>query len=247
MFKKSKKGYYFWEEFSKIDGFVHGFSTRKFGNMNYKSQDTTQNLELFCDALQIDPGKTIQMKQVHGDTVVWVSSKNKKSLIDNADGLLAWEKGIFLVVTFADCVPVLFLDKDKNIFGIAHAGWKGTYKEIVKTVVEEMVKKGSNRYDIMVGLGPSIRVCCYNVYKDRTDAFKTKFPKMKGIIKIKGGKIFLDLTKIVELQLKDCGILDRNILDSKLCTKDYTLDFYSFRKEGEAESFGLSCGIIGTI
>lgn len=247
MFKKSKKGYYFWEELDTLDGIVHGFSTRKFGDMNWKNQNSIKSLKLFCDKLQIDPSQTVRMEQTHGNSVYWISSKDRNSLINQIDGLLTLEKGVFLVATAADCVPVLFLDKNKSIFGIAHAGWKGVYKEIVKNMLERMTQKGSKRSDIMIGLGPSIRVCCYNVYKDRADVFKTKFSKMNGIIKIKDDKVFLDLIKIIKLQLKSSGILDRNILDSKICTKDTAIDFYSFRKEGGTKSFGLSAGIIGRI
>jgi len=247
MFKKSSKGYYFWEEFARVDGIVHGFSTRKFADMNIKNPKSNSSLGNFLKKMGVGNKSVVKMNQVHGNNVSFISSYNHKEIIDKTDGLIASQKDVFLVVTFADCVPALFLDKNKKFFGIAHAGWKGVYKEIVKTMIEKMVKKGSRRSEIMVGLGPSIRVCCYDVYKDRVDAFKDKFPKMKKIAKIKNGKIFLDLIKIVKLQLKNCGILDRNILDCKLCTKDNILDFYSFRKEGNTKSFGLSSGIIGRI
>lgn len=245
MFKKSKKGYYFWEEFLSVYGIVHGFSTRKFGDMNWKRRDSIKSLGQFCKTLDIDKSKTVRMIQVHGDRVVWISHNDRNKLIDNADGLLTSNKGLFSVVTFADCVPVLFLDKNKKIFGIAHAGWKGVYGEIAKTMVEEMVKKGSKKADIIVGIGPSIRACCYNVNKERAGLFRNKFSKMVGVIANKEDKIFLDLAKIVKLQLKICGILDRNILDCKLCTKDNVSDFYSFREEGGKKSFGLCLGVIG--
>jgi len=245
MFKKSKKGYYFWEEFAKINGVIHGFSTRRFGDMNPKNSRSSKHLGNFLDRLGVDKENIVKMNQVHGNDVCFVSLQDRGNVIAKTDGLVAQEKGVFLTATFADCVPALFLDKNKKFFGIAHAGWRGVYKEIVKTVVEQMVKKGLNRSDIMVGIGPSIKVCCYNINTDREMIFKNKYPKMKKIIEKRDGKIFLNLSGIIKLQLISCGILSENIIDCRMCIKDNILDFFSFREEGGTESFGLCCGVIG--
>ncbi|EKD64739.1 MAG: hypothetical protein ACD_50C00311G0005 [uncultured bacterium] len=245
MFKKSKKGYYFWEELNDFEGLIHGFSTRKFGDVNWKKKNSTKNLKNFCKELKISSGQIVKMEQVHGDSVVWITSKNKKNLIGSKDGLLTSGNGIFLVVTAADCVPVMFIDNDKKIIGIAHAGWKGVYSEIVKRMVDQMVEKGSKKSQIIAAIGPSIKICCYNVYKERASLFKDKFFKMKEITKVKDDKIFLDLPGIVINQLRNEGILQKNILDCGMCTKDNHSDFFSFRKEGGTKSFGLFSGVIG--
>lgn len=246
MFKKSKKGYYFWEEFTKISGIVHGFSMRRFGDMNPKNPCSSQNQGKFLRRLvEIGEKDIVKMNQVHGNNVCFVSFNDRGKEIKKTDGLVSAKKNVFLLATFADCIPVLFLDKDKRIFGIAHAGWRGAYLEIVKEVVETMVKKGSDKSKIMVGIGPSIRVCCYDISKDREMAFKYRFPEMKKIVERRHGKIFLNLSKVIRFQLIDSGVLSKNILDCKLCTKDNALEFYSFRKEHGKSSFGLCAGVIG--
>lgn len=247
MFKKSEKGYYFWEEFERISGIIHGFSTRKFGNMDIKNPRSNFNLNLFCKSLGINKKNIVRMNQVHGDNVFFVSLNDRGKEIEKTDGLLAREKNIFLVATFADCVPVLFLDKYRKNFGIAHVGWKGAYLEIVKEAVEKMVKRGSDASKIMVGIGPSIKACCYDVNSGREMTFRIKFPKMKKIVEKRHGKIFLNLSRIIRLQLMGSGVLSKNILDCKPCTKDDISEFYSFRGEGGTETFGLCSGIIGRI
>ena len=42
------------------------------------------------------------------------------------------------------------------MIGAIHAGWKGAYKGIIKKVIDFLVKKGCNRKDITIAIGPSI-------------------------------------------------------------------------------------------
>lgn len=245
MFKKSDKGYYFWEEFSKL-GVINGFSTRKFGDMNIKNPRSDKYLKIFLGRLGVDEKSIVKMNQVHGNNVSFVSLQDREKIIEQTDGLVSPDKHVFLVATFADCVPVLFLDKDRKIFGIAHVGWKGAYKEIIKVIVAQIVKKGSSPSSIMAGIGPSIRICCYNVDENRAKIFTDKFPK-ESIIKRRDGKVFLDLVEVVLLQVIESGISKKNVLDCGICTKDNISEFYSFRGEHGQNSFGLSAAVIGRI
>jgi len=54
-----------------------------------------------------------------------------------------------------------------------HAGWKGAFKGIVNKVIKFMLKKGCNRKDIIVAIGPSINQKNYNVGTE----FKKKFTR----------------------------------------------------------------------
>lgn len=243
MFKKSDKGYYFWDEFLKL-GIIHGFSTRRFGDISIKNLNS-DSLKKFCDVLGIEEKKIVGMRQVHGN-VVSEASDEFDNIIDSTDGLVSSRKGVFLLGTFADCVPVLFFDKDKKIFGIAHAGWKGAYKEIVKVLISKMIDYGSSAQNILVGLGPSIRVCCYNIGEERKQLFVKKFPKwQKKILQKKDNLTFLDLQTIIKIELLESGILKANIKDCMVCTKDNMSDFYSYRGEKNKDSFGLFAAIIG--
>ena len=31
---------------------------------------------------------------------------------------------------FADCIPLYFYDKEKQVIGLAHSGWRGTCKKM---------------------------------------------------------------------------------------------------------------------
>ena len=53
MFKKSEKGYYFWDGLSSMNGIVHGVSTRHFGSIKNKGKINEINLKNFLNALRI--------------------------------------------------------------------------------------------------------------------------------------------------------------------------------------------------
>ena len=110
-------------------------------------------------------------------------------------------------------MPILIFDKKNKISGAVHAGWKGIYNQIILDVVDKMVRAGSKSEDIIAGIGPCIRVCCYNVEKEREDKFRKKFNHFPVFLNEREDKCFLDLPRIAAEQLKSRGIPAKNIED----------------------------------
>jgi len=160
--------------------------------------------------------------------------------------LVCAQPGIILGVKVADCLPILFYDKEKKIFGIAHAGWKGTLKKIGQLTIKKMKSLGSKPKNILVGIGPHIGSCCYNVSQDRADRFKKEFADLKDMISYKNGTIHLDLLVPTVVQLIKVGVLRDNIEIASNCTSCQNDEFFSFRKN-QAKDFGEILGIIGLI
>ena len=241
MFKKN--GVFYFEKFLAFPQLIHGFSTRQFGSMRPSDSNSEKSREKFLNVLRKNPSKLIRMNQVHGNTVSWVTAQEEGAVIETTDGLLTKGKDMLLGVITADCVPLLLYDSKKGYCGVIHAGWRGVYNEIVQGTIKQMIEKGSESKDIVVGIGPSIRVCCYEVDKGHFEMFTSKFPQWNGFLKEKDGKSFFDLSILVKYQLQSMGIRDDNIEDSKICTADTMEDFYSYRKEGK--KFGEFMGVIG--
>ena len=65
----------------------------------------------------------VSMSQTHSTNIEVV--KNKKLVYNNVDGIFACNKNYALQVKTADCLPIFFIHKHNNIFGVIHAGWKG--------------------------------------------------------------------------------------------------------------------------
>jgi YfiH family protein len=225
--------------FSTIPNLIAGFSTREFGSMRPADPTSEESRKIFLSALSIPTDQTIRMHQIHSNTIHWVTQQDRNTIQDQTDGLLTKDKNTFLIVMVGDCVPLLFFDKKKEYSGVAHAGWRGVLGNIAQNSVQQMVEAGSKPEDILVGIGPCIRSCCYQVDLARIEQFKKKYPKTEYI---RSGN-YLDLPKLIIQQLQNGGIPTENIEDTKICTADNLDRFYSYRKEGE--KFGEFIGVIG--
>ena len=112
-----------------------------------------------------------QPKQVHGKNIVIVTKKTKA--IFEADAVITNERGLFLSVMTADCVPILMYDDKRKVIAAVHSGWRGTDKEIAKFCVYDLVEKFAVAPEnLQIYIGPSIRQCCYEVSFDVTERFK---------------------------------------------------------------------------
>lgn len=235
-----------------LDFVNHGFSTRVGGvsegsynalNLGMKTGDdkekVLENLRLFCGALGIEYEDLVISDQVHNDGVMVVTDKDKgRGYITNPlkeiDALITNEPGIPLMTYYADCVPLFIVDPINKVVALAHAGWPGTVKKIgVKTIRKMTEIYGSRAEDIMVVIGPSIGVCCYEVGAEVVEKFNINFTEAEDFVFPKAnGKFMIDLWMANRIALKEIGVLDRNIISSGLCTGCNLGLLYSHRMEG---------------
>jgi len=239
---------YKFNQFSQYKQLVHGFSTSDFGSLKVKDPEWIKRQVMFAQQLSIDPEKIMRMLQVHSSTIAWVDQHDVGATIENTDGLITKEKNIFLAVSTADCVPILLFDRYKKVVGAIHAGWRGLYSEIIPKAIAEMVMEGSNPADILAGIGPCIRSCCYSIDTKRKELFEEKFKnnvdEPVSYFVACEGKLYLNLPLLARLQLQEAGVLEENIEDSEICTKENE-SFYSYRRQGEES--GRFLGLIGLI
>ncbi len=232
----------------------HGMSTRIGGvsnppfaelNLGLRSGDEIDNViinrQRFCEAIQVDFSRVITAQQVHGNDVAIVTAreagrgaKNYFEALPATDALVTNEKSLPLMLFFADCVPVVIVDPVRQAIGMCHAGWKGTVAKIAqKTVGTMQTCYGTEPADCLIGIGPSIGPCCYEVdevvitelkkgWENWQDLVKPAFPKNKW---------FLDLWKTNRKQLEAIGVRSENIVISGLCTSCNTHLFFSHRAE----------------
>jgi YfiH family protein len=220
----------------KISQAVSSFSRRRDGNMSFSfghTGDTLENRKKFLSSQGIDYRSLITAKQVHGKAVRYVTQADKgsgaqdyDSAIADTDGFITDQRQVPIAILTADCLSVFIYDPAKPAIAILHAGWRSTEKNIVQEGVKGMQNKfGSQPENLLVGFGPSIRACCFQV----EDNFKSNFPF--GLFK-REGKVFMDIALINRRQLMDCGVREENIFDPALCTFSDN-DLFSFRKEAQ--------------
>ncbi|MFW6147316.1 MAG: peptidoglycan editing factor PgeF [Thermodesulfobacteriota bacterium] len=180
-------------------------------------------------------------RQIHAAHVTLVSgemrgrgSTDQEQAIHGTDALVTDTPGICLLVLVADCVPLLFFDPVKRAIGIAHSGWMGTVEGVASNTIETMKETfGSSPGDILVGMGPSIGPCCYQVGPEVISRVKRAFQNSSAYIihESKNGHGYLDLWKANRDMLLHAGVERANIEIAGRCTCDEPGIFFSYRKQ----------------
>jgi len=197
------------------------------------------NRQLFFNENNIDASQLVNIYGVHGNDIFRVDEKdlgngalNAETRIEDYDGLISNTKNSYLMITGADCFPVMFWDENKNVVAAAHCGWRGILKQLPIKMIDKFKNEfGSNPADIIVWIGPGIKSCHYDVLQERADLFSKNYKKH---IIIKDNKIFLDLTGIIALQLTGAGVKPEKITthpDCTFCEKDKYFSHHRDKKE----------------
>ncbi len=215
-------------------------------NTNDKKENITSNFMIISEELDVEYEKLVNARQTHSTKVVSVNMNDagkgiyKEAFEDEVDGLITNEKNLVLVGTFADCVPIYFYDKAKQVIALAHAGWRGTLGNIASQVIQKMKSDyGTNESDVVALIGPSISKCCFEVSKDVENEVKNILnqdeynecvrPIATNTVK-QEEKYFVDLKLINKLFLEKSGLLSENIKISDICTCCQSDKFHSHRK-----------------
>lgn len=233
-----------------------------------KNPNLDESYNKICGALNIQKENIVGPKQNHTDCIknvenmpeksnfledkVDISAKsnsfknesnlsNKMEYLENVDGLLTNKANINLMLTFADCTPILLYDPVKNVIGNIHSGWRGTVQKIGQKAVCKMVEDyGSMPANIIACIGPCIGKCHFEVDEDVKENFEKTFNYLgrnDDIIeknKIIDGKqkYHIDTTLINRLILEEVGIKPENIIESGICTVCNSKYMHSYRAMG---------------
>ena len=208
-----------------------------------------ENRKLVFDALGLDSASFTAAKQVHGDTVCFVTAAERgrgAALHDDAipatDALITDVPGIPIGVFTADCVPIFLYDPKRAAVGIVHAGWRSTAMSIAAKAVRRMRDEfGSDPSHMRAAFGPSIGPCCYEVGRDVFDEFRGQFEYASSLFRETGNeKWHLDLWLANHRQLEECGIPEETIINNRICSACNADDYCSARKLGSRAGRTLS-------
>ena len=222
----------------------HCFTTKKIGNLAFHVNDTTHNVILnhtsLAKTMKYDKNSLVHMKQIHSSNVHIVNITDNFANPPECDALLTNKKNTPLMVMVADCSPILFYDSIKNVIGVAHAGRQGAFKNIIKNTLLNMNNNfSSDLQDVFVSIGASIGVCCYEVGEEiYKESLRLNF---EYAIQIRENRYYLNIAKILYMQLIESGIKENHIDISKECTCCLKEKYYSYRAQA---STGRFCGVI---
>ena len=233
-----------------------GFSTRLGGvsegcfsslNLSFDRGDdraaVAENFRRMGEALSVHCEDMVLSQQTHTTNIRIVTDEDRGKGITrerdytDIDGLITNVPGICLVTTYADCVPLYFLDPVKKVIALSHSGWRGTVGKIGKKTVELMHDNfGSDPADILAAVGPSVCQDCYEVSADVIDRFKEVFDRSVWDELFYGkpdGKYQLDLWKANEKIFLEAGIRKEHIAVTNVCTHCNSGLLYSHRAMGD--------------
>lgn len=230
---------------TRIGGVSEGFFSEL--NLGFGRGDSEENVrknyERFCESMGVPATCLVLSDQVHGTEIYTAERKDVcgevvRKKLTGIDGLVTKEPGVCLATSYADCVPLFFVDKEKKVVAASHSGWRGTVEKIGKKTVERMESEfSSDRKDIVAVIGPSICQNCYEVGKEVADAFLENYSgeQMEEIMypsEKEKEKYQLDLWAANFFQLRDAGLLPEQIHVAGLCTCCNSKLLFSHRASG---------------
>lgn len=203
-------------------------------------EEVTKNRNNFLETLGIKSRDLVSAKLTHGAKTVLTHKEDKGKIIANVDGLISRENNIYLMVTVADCLPILLYDSVTKTVGIMHAGWRGIIKQIIPETLLKLRAMGIATENLTVGIGPGICQKHFVVQDEVLRHFLDCYPQATFVRNNHG---YVDLKKAVLSDLKKMNIGAENIEVANICPACDNGRFGSFRKEGK--SAPAAAAIIG--
>jgi YfiH family protein len=184
-----------------------------------------------AQAMGVVPEALIGVHQVHSADVVTVDAPLSDK--PRADALVTATPGLALTILTADCQPVLFADREAQVIGAAHAGWKGALAGVLDATIDAMVALGARRERIHAVIGPSISQRCYEVGPELLEAFMAEDPGAgRHFAQGKGDRLLFDLPGFGLARLHAAGIASAEW--TRHCTYSDPDRFFSYRRATHA-------------
>lgn len=171
------------------------------------------------------PAEPLWLTQVHG-TVAVDAEKVPKTAI--ADAAFARQAGHVCAVMTADCLPVLFCDRQGTVVAAAHAGWRGLLAGVLENTVAAMrVLPG----DLLTWLGPAIGPGNFEVGDEVRRAFVAVDPAASlAFMPGESGKWLCDIYLLARQRLSALGVL--SVSGGGACTVSEAERYFSYRRDG---------------
>lgn len=192
-----------------------------------KEEAVQENYERIAQCMGASKDAFVCSDQTHTTNVKKATKEDagcgvtRPKTYQDVDGLITNVPGLVLSTSFADCVPLYFVDPVHRAIGMSHSGWRGTVGRMGRATILAMGQEyGTKPEDLICAIGPSICKDCYEVSEDVAEAFAAEFKgQEEKILEAKGnGKYQLDLWKANEIVLLEAGVKKGHLAVTNLCT-----------------------------
>lgn len=234
-----------------------GFSTGRYAGLNGSVTTGDDLVTVRRNRRAVEEAVRLPLvwaKPVHGTDVVFVDRRFAEGVPEDlasvqrvhdrlrlveADAMVTDIPGLALCWSFGDCAPVLMYDPKHEAVALAHSGWRGAAGGIVPRTIAAMGERyGTKPADLLVGIGPAIGACCYEVQQNVIAAFQADPVVWETAVfdeRVPKGETqprrYLDVRVSTYNQSLAAGVLPEHLEDSDICTGCRTDLFYSHRRE----------------
>ncbi|MGI5874520.1 MAG: peptidoglycan editing factor PgeF [Bacillota bacterium] len=194
------------------------------------------NRERLLAAVGGDGERFVSAKQVHGREIRYVTAADGGrgfddygGAFDDTDGLYTDEKDVWLATFYADCLPLAVFHPEKKLLGLAHAGWKGTYRDIAGALIDAM---SVDPAELWCAVGAGIGPCCYEVDEDFYRRFRERYDGADDWFRrAESGRPHFDNAAANVALLTRHGVRRENIDVLSACTCCREDLFFSYRRD----------------
>ena len=160
--------------------------------------------------------------QVHGATVARWDERDKQA---SCDALYSASPHTALGIKVADCLPVTIIDPAHSVIANIHSGWRGAAQNITSQTIDTLERETAfDAAQSQAWLGPSIRVCCFEVGEEVASQFDERFVDRSH------AKPHVDIPAFTNDILRKRGFAADAITDTQLCTRCEGSIFHSYRR-----------------
>ena len=184
-----------------------------------------QNRTLLVDKFDL-PHSPLFLTQTHSTKVIELPFTGSNI---EADAVYTQHSRQVCLVMTADCLPVLFCNREGTEVAAAHGGWRGLCDGILE---ETIAKFKCPTSDIIAWLGPAIGPTAFQVGEEVVEQFCAFDPNAKLAFTpdlTTNGKFLGNLYLLATLRLNKLGITE--ISGGKHCTYTEQDKFFSYRRD----------------
>ena len=173
----------------------------------------------------VAPAKLFSCHQVHGCVAAAFRPsgglKPAATHEPECDALWSDRPQTALAIKVSDCLPVSIIDAEHTVIANIHSGWRGAVQQITTKTLDAAPLHPAHS---IAFLGPTIRVCCFEVGEEVAVQFPESF-----VNRTLGPKPHVDVPAFTAAILREHGL--GQIIDSELCTRCPDSIFHSYRRD----------------
>lgn len=184
-----------------------------------------ENRRRLIEAAEV-PQAPAWLRQVHGTAVADPTSADADAPLC-ADAAFTRMPGSVCAVMTADCLPVLFCDRNGGAVAAAHAGWRG----LAAGVLEQTVARFDAPEDLLAWFGPAIGPAAFEVGDEVREAFVQQQPEYQAAFSFsRAGHWLANIYQLATLRLRRAGV--SRFYGGTHCTYTEADRFFSYRRDG---------------